>query len=158
MNYIIISSILLSLSFFLILIFSKNNKTIKYLFLVLSILFISLILLNDNNFIYSFLKTIITYLWYPNYLLFVITIFFSIIIFVYCLIKEKKLINKIIGYILFCFSFSNYVIYLSSDIDINKFENLYSIRSLTIMRIENIIFILGMITYIIFKIRGKYEK
>ena len=116
----VISSIILALSFILILIWNLKlkNKWIKITFLVLAIVYLVTIFILDNNFVNSLLTSLITYIWYPNYLLFIVTIIISIIIFIITLFKKKlKSKYKIINYILFCFLFTIYIIYLRQDID-----------------------------------------
>ena len=157
----IIISILLSISFIIILILNNNikSKVINIFFYVLSLAFLILIILFDNSFIYSFLKTIITYLWYPNYLLFVITILVSIIVFILTLLRKKiDLVNKILNYILFIIMFSCYNIYNSFGIDASLYEELYQLRSVIILRIVNITFFIWLIIKVILKVRGKNEK
>ena len=85
MDPFIISSIILSVSFFITLIFNYKlkNNIIKYSFLGYSFIFLLLVFLSDNNFIYQFLKQVITYVWYPSYLLFVITVIINILIFIF---------------------------------------------------------------------------
>lgn len=158
MNIMIIS-ILLSLSFILILLINnQKNKLIKHSFIFLSLIFLILILIYDNNYIYELLKSIITYIWYPNYLIFTTVILISIIIFIYNLLKNNKIIYKITSYILFGISFSCYMTFLGFSIDPLISSSLYSTKSLIIMRIETITFLIWIIVNCFFKIRGRYEK
>ena len=70
-----ISSIILALAFFFILLYNNTlkNKIVNIMFLSLSLIYLILIIIFDNNYIYELLKALITYIWYPNYLLFVTT-------------------------------------------------------------------------------------
>lgn len=159
----IISSIILAICFVFILISNHilESKIIKYAFLILSLIFLTLILIFDNNYIYSLLKSIITYLYYPNYLLFVTTILISIIILIYTLIKKKIMFKqKVINYLFFGLCFSLYIIFLRLDININLYSNLYKSPSIIITRITTISFLIWLITTIIFKLikRSYYEK
>jgi len=109
-----ISSIIIAISFVFILIFNQKikSKVIKFSFLTTCLIYLILILIFDNNFIYELLKSSITYIWYPNYLLLVLTILISILIFIYTILKENlSLKNKIINYILFSIMFSLYIIF-----------------------------------------------
>ena len=103
-----ISSIILALAFFFILLYNNTlkNKIVNIMFLSLSLIYLILIIIFDNNYIYELLKALITYIWYPNYLLFVTTILFSIFIFIFTLLKKINLKQKILNYLLFCLNFS----------------------------------------------------
>ena len=165
MNPFIISSIILSIAYIVILIINikLNNKKINNLFLVYSIVYLLLILLFDHNFIYQFFKELISYIWFPNYLSYVITNIIIIIIFIFTLIKKKKnnynfKFNRIISYILFVISFVCYNIYQSLGIDSSIYSEYYSNNSMILVRITSISFIIWLICTIILKIRGKYEK
>ena len=158
---LIISSIILSICFLVILLYNikLKNKIINYLFLGLSLVNIILIMILDSNFIYEFLKAIITYIWYPNYLIFVIVNFINIIILMITLLNKKiNIISKIINYILFSISFSCYLIFLRLDIDVTLYSSLYQTKSLILMRIVSISFLIGLLVKFIMKVRGKNEK
>ncbi len=158
MNYpFIISSILITICFLVILILNleNKNKIINYSFMIISIVEIILIVFRDNSFIYEFLKAMITYIWYPNYLIFIIILLISIITFLITLIKERDKVNKILNYILFSICFSCYLIYLDLNIDVSLYSNLYSTKSLIILRIISITFIIWIIIKLILRIRGK---
>ncbi len=161
MDPFILSSIFISIAFFVILLFNikMKSKIIKYSFLILTLVFLITIGVLDTNFVYNFLEAIITYLWYPNYLLFVLNILFSIIILLYTLLNDKMLIiKKIASYIFFCISFSCYITFLRLDIDPTLYSSLYKSSSLTVMRIVSVSAFLWLIINIVFKIRGKNEK
>ena len=152
--------ILLFISFLVILLLNhkRDSKIIKYSFIVYGVIYFFLIILLDNSYIYEFLKAIITYVWYPTYLLFVITIIFSIILFIYSILSKKlNLLNKIINYVFFLCSFVCYNTFLSLKIDPLIYEELYSNNSLLLMRITNIFFITTIILNIIIRMRGKYD-
>ena len=159
----VISSIILAIAFLFILFYNLKlkNKWIKLIFLLLAICFFITIIILDNNFIYDLLRSVITYFWYPNYLIFIITILLSIIIFMYTLLnKNIKTKTKIKNYILFSLVFSLYIIYLRQNIDTSLYTSLYSDISLILMRIVTIMFTIWIIVTIIFKIvdRGRDEK
>lgn len=159
----IISSIILAISFFVILIINNKlkSKTIKYLFLILSLIFLVLITIFDNNYVYLLLKNLITYIWYPNYLIFVTVILLSDIILIHTGFNNKLSIKrKILNYLIFSISFSCYIIFLRFNIDITSYSSLYQSNSLIILRIESISFIAWFILTIIFKVidRSSYEK
>ena len=157
----VISSIILAFSFFFILIcnLKLKNKWFKIIFLILSIAYLVAIFIFDNNFITDLLTSLITYIWYPNYLIFVTIIIISIIILLITLFKKKmKLKYKIINYLLFCFMFAIYIIYLRQGIDTSLYSELYSKISLIILRTASIFFLGWLIVTIIFKIGDKYEK
>ena len=157
----IISSIILAFSFFFILIcnLKLKNKWIRITFLILSIAYLVSIFVFDNNFITDLLTSLITYIWYPNYLIFVTIIIISIIVLLITLFKKKmKLKYKIINYLLFCFMFAIYIIYLRQGIDTSLYSELYSKISLIILRTASIFFLGWLIITIIFKIGDKYEK
>ena len=161
MDPFILSSIFISIAFFVILLFNikMKSKIIKYSFLILTLVFLITIGVLDTNFVYNFLEAIITYLWYPNYLLFVLNILFSIIILLYTLLNDKMLIiKKIASYIFFCISFSCYITFLRLDIDPTLYSSLYKSSSLTVMRIVSVSAFLWLIINIVLKIRGKNEK
>ena len=156
----IISSIILAIAFLFILIcnYKLKSKIIKFSFLILSIIFLILIFIFDNSFIYEFLKSLITYIWYPSYVLFVVTIIFSIIILIWTLLYNKLLIiNKTINYLFFCICFCCYIIFLRLNIDPLLYNSLYSSKSLIIMRTVSISFIVCIFVNIVFKLRGRYE-
>ena len=157
----VISSIILAFSFFFILIcnLKLKNKWIRITFLILSIAYLVSIFVFDNNFITDLLTSLITYIWYPNYLIFVTIIIISIIVLLITLFKKKmKLKYKIINYLLFCFMFAIYIIYLRQGIDTSLYSELYSKISLIILRTASIFFLGWLIITIIFKIGDKYEK
>lgn len=160
-NLVLIIVLVLGLSYLVILLKNNvvQNKIIKYLFVSYSLIFLIFIIMLDNNFIYIFLKNLITYLWYPTYLIFVITVIINIIYFVYTLLSNKiSIINKTINCCLFIISFGCYVVFLSSNIDPTLYSSLYSTLSLSIMRINNISFLLGKIfNFLMKKIGGKHE-
>ena len=160
-DLVVIMSIILSISFLIILLYNDKlkNKLIKVIFMVLAISFMISILILDIDYVYDLLRTLITYFWYPNYLIFVTTILISVIIFLITLLKKKlKLKIKIKNYLLFAISFSSYIIYLRQGIDITMYEALYSNISLILMRIETISFTIWLITTIIFRIGDKYAE
>ena len=152
---------LLLISFLVIFVLNSNlnNKIIKYLFLIYSVVYLLLIILFDNNYIYLFLKAVITYVWYPNYLLFVITVIISIVLFIYSLISKKtNIINKFANYMNFFISFFCYNTFLSLKIDPLLYSELYSNKSLLLMRISTISCIAIILINILLKVRGKYDK
>ena len=158
-----ISSIIIALSFSFILIcnYKLKSRVIKISFLGLTFLFLILIMIFDNNYIYSLLKLVISYLWYPNYLMFTTTILFSVILLIYSLVKNKlSFKNKIINYLLFSISFSTYIIFNRLNIDTNIYSSLYSTNSLIVLRIVTISFAIWLVLTIIFKLldRRYYEK
>ena len=157
-----ISSIILALAFFFILLYNNTlkNKIVNIMFLSLSLIYLILIIIFDNNYIYELLKALITYIWYPNYLLFVTTILFSIFIFIFTLLKKINLKQKILNYLLFCLNFSYYIIFLRLNIDLKSYTSYYSSNSLLVLRISSITMIVWFILTFIFKIieRGKNEK
>ncbi len=160
----IISSIILAITFLFILICNKKlqSKLIKYSFVVLAFIFLILILIFDSSYAYEFLKAIVSYVWYPNYLLFVSTIIIVIGILLYTLFNEKMAFyKKIINYCLFTLTFSCYVIFQRLGIDVTKYTSLYSTKSLVVMRIVTITFtiwVLFKVITIIINRRKKNEK
>ena len=161
LNPYIVCNIIVSIVFLILLIFnySFENKMIKNIFLIQSCVYLILILFFDHNFIYELFKTIITYIWYPNYLLFVLTTLIALIILIYTLIKKYvKKINMIINYILVIITFICYNIFNTLDIDPLIVSELYNTLPLIIMRVANISFMVWVIITIGLKIRRKYEK
>ena len=155
----IISSIILACSFFFILLCNHvlKNKLIKLLFIILSSIYLVLIFVFDNQFVYQLFKTFITYFWYPNYLIFVTLIIISVIIFLVSLFKKKlSMVDKTLNDYLFCLNFSCYIIFLRLGIDTSLYSSLYSTESLTIMRIVTVTFTIWLIIKICLKyfIRG----
>lgn len=156
----IISSIIFAFTFLFILIcnFKLKSKVIKISFLILSMIFIILVFILDNSYVYEFLKSLITYIWYPNYVLFVTTIIFSGIILMFTLLKKKiSNFNKVVNYLLFSICFSCYITFIRFDIDPLLYSSLYSNKSLIVMRIVSITFIVWLIINFLIRIRGKYE-
>lgn len=157
-----ISSIILPLAFFFILLYNNTlkNKIVNIMFLSLSLIYLILIIIFDNNYIYELLKALITYIWYPNYLLFVTTILFSIFIFIFTLLKKINLKQKILNYSLFCLNFSYYIIFLRLKIDLKSYTSYYSSNSLLVLRISSITVIIWIILSLILHIieRGNNEK
>ena len=86
----IISSIILAISFFIILMINTKvkSKIIKYLFLMICLIFIILITIFDNAYVYELLNKLIIYIWYPNYLIFVTTILLSNSILIYTILNK----------------------------------------------------------------------
>ena len=158
---LILSSIIMSICFLVILLYNikLKNKIINYSFLIIGLVNIILIIIIDSNFIYDFLKAIITYLWYPNYLIFVIVILINLVLLIISLLNNKmNIINKIINYLLFIISFFCYISFIRLDIDIDLYSSLYQNNSLTIMRIVTISFLIGSLVKVLIKVGGKYEK
>ena len=157
---IMIIGLLLFISFLVILLLNikLKNKVLNTLFFLFSSLFLILIIIIDNSFVYTFLKSIITYLWYPDYLLFSSTVILSILVFIYTYF-QKKIINlkKIFNYTLFCIEFLCYFLFQTMDIDVKLYSSLYQIKSLSIMRIGTITFYLWIIINIILKIKERRE-
>ena len=152
--------ILLIISFLVILIMNnkKNSKVVKYSFIIYGVIYLFLIVLLDNSYIYEFLKALITYIWYPTYLLFVVTVIISIVLFIYSILSKKiDILSKIVNYIFFLCSFVCYNTFLSLKIDPLIYDELYSSNSLLLMRINNIVFIVTIILNIILRMRGKYD-
>ena len=161
MDPFIVSSIILAIAFLVTLLFNfkLKSKVIKYSFLIFFLVFLLLIILCDNSFIYEFLKQIITYLWYPNYLLFVITVICDIIIIIYSMFRNKlNIISKIINYINFVVGFACYIIFLRLNVDPSIYSEYYQSIPLTIVRITTITFLISMLINIIIKLRGMYKK
>ena len=159
-DIVVIISIILAISFLMILLYNTklNNKLIKIVFLVLAISFLISILVFDTNYVYDLLRSIITYFWFPNYLVFITTILISIIIFIFTLLKKKiNFEDKVKNYLLFSICFSIYIIYLRQEIDTTLYEALYSNTSLILMRIVTITFTIYLIVTIIFRIKGRVK-
>lgn len=159
----IISSIILAISFVFILIYNHKlkSKVLKVSFLILCLVFLILIIIFDNKFVYEFLRNFIRCFWYPNYFIFTTIVLFSICNLIYTILKKKMIFNiKLINYILFGISFSSYLSYSRLDIDTNSYTSLYSSSSLFVLRVLSISFLIWIILIIIFKFikRGKYEK
>ena len=160
MDPFVISSIILAFTFIIILLLNikLKSKVLKYSFLIYSLLFLFLIIIYDNNFIYEFLKNIITYIWYPNYLLFVITVICDIIVFIYTLFRKKmNVISKILNYINFSIAFICYTIFLKLNIDPSIYSDYYQNNVLIIVRITTIAFLVSLLINVIVKMRGKHE-
>ena len=154
MDPFIISSLILAISFFFILLcnLKLKSKIISISFLVLSLVYLILIVLFDNNYIYQVLKALITYLWYPNYLILVTVVLLSIFNFIYTVIKKKQnKIIKIVVYLEFCLTFVCYLTFLRLGINENSYVSLYSTNSLILMRIVTISFIVSIIGITIIK-------
>ena len=148
----VISSIILAVTFLFILISNQKLKSelIKYSFIIF-----------DNTYAYEFLKAIVSYFWYPNYLMFASTVIIVIIILLYTLINSKlPFIKKILNYLLFALCFSCYVVFSRLDIDVTKYASLYSSKSLTVMRIVTITFTIWVLTNICMELisRRHHEK
>ena len=160
MDPLIIISIIMSICLLTILMYNTKlqNNIIKYSFVFLGFMFSILIIVLDNKFIYQFLKAIITYLWYPNYLIFVIVILINVISLIVSFFNKNNIINKIINYILFIISFACYIIFYSYDIEVNLASSLYQVKSLILMRIVTISSIIGIIVKLFIMMRGKNEK
>lgn len=159
----IVSSIILAISFIFILICNHKlkSKVLKFSFLILSLIFLILIIVFDNIYIYEILRKFFRFIWYPNYFIFTTIVLFSVINLIYTILNNKKNFkNKIINYLLFGISFSSYIIFTRLDIDVNSYTSLYSNKSLTILRILSITFLCWLILTIIFKYckRGNHEK
>ena len=159
-NPYIICNIIISIVFLILLIFNYTfeNKIIKTIFTIYSTIFLILILFFDNEFIYQFLKSIITYIWYPNYLIFVVTVIITLIIFIYTINKKyMKKSNTIINYILAIITFICYNMFNTLGINTSLYSELYKTVPLTIMRVTTISFIIWLIVTFVLKIRRSHE-
>ena len=159
----IISSLILAIAFLFLLIINHKfkSKVIKISFLVLSLIFLILIATFDNKYILEFLKLMITYLWYPNYLMFTSTVFLSILILIKTLLTKKIfLIKNIFNYLFFVCCFACYIIHTRLDIKLDLYSSLYSTPALITRRIVSIFFLIWLILTIIFKLmkRGQNAK
>ena len=155
------SSIILALCFFFVLVCNQRlkSKWIKIVFLILSICYLTLILVFDTNFVYDLLRSLITYVWYPNYLIFVTIIILSIIILLITLFNKKmKLKYRLSNYFIFSLLFALYIIYQRQGIDTSLYNELYSNTSLILLRIGTISFAVWFILTLLFKIGDKHEK
>lgn len=160
---VIIISIVLALCFFAILICNNKfkSKVVKFSFLILSLFYLGSILLFDSSYVHELLKSLITYIWYPNYLIFVCVILISIFILIYTLLKKKMDLKiKIMNYFIFCLDFVCYITFIRLKIDVTSYSSLYSLKSLVIMRIVTISFLIWVIVRLVLKgiKRGKNEK
>ena len=154
LNPYIICNIIVSIAFLILLIFNYTfeNKTIKNIFIIYAILFLILILFFDHDFIYQ-------YLWYPNYVIFVMTTIIALIILVYTLLKKyMKKVNTIINYFLVIITFICYNMFNTLDIDPLVTSELYQVTPLVIMRVATISFMVWVIVTLVLNIRRKYEK
>lgn len=161
MSPFIYSSILLAICFFILLLFNYKlkKKSINYLFLIFSLVYLIIIILLDDEFVYQFLRSVITYIWYPNYLIFVIVILFSIIILMITILNnQKNRLLSIISYLLFSICLSCYIIFISLDIDPTLYSSIYQENSLILMRTVTISLLIWILIQIYVKVRGKNEK
>lgn len=157
----VIIGIIIGLSLLLILIINLkiNNKVIKLSFLLFSILFSIILLIFDNTYILELFKFLIQNIWYPNYLVLVSIVLISIIVLIYTLLSKKISIKgKIKNYTLISINYSLYIIFNTMNIDINSYTSLYSTKSLLILRISTITFIIWIIVTIIFKFLDKLKR
>lgn len=155
-----IISIILAICFFVILTFNnkEKNKIIKIVSILFCLVLLTFIFLLDSNFIYEFLKAIITYLWYPNYLIYVIIILVSVVnLLISLLKKEQNKIKYIINNFLFSICLGSYLIFLNFNIDITLYSSLYQPKVLLLMRIVTISFIIWGFINIYIRMRGKNE-
>ena len=161
MSPFIYSSILLAICFFILLLFNYKlkKKSINYLFLIFSLVYLIIIILLDDEFVYQFLRSVSTYIWYPNYLIFVIVILFSIIILMITILNnQKNRLLSIISYLLFSICLSCYIIFISLDIDPTLYSSIYQENSLILMRTVTISLLIWILIQIYVKVRGKNEK
>ena len=160
-NPYILCNIIVSIVFLILLIFNYTfeNKIIKNIFTIYSVIFIILILFFDNTFVYEFFKALITYIWYPNYLIFVITSLTTLIILIYTLNKKYlKKSNVIINYLLSIIAFICYNTFNTLGIDVDVYSEVYTLVPLILMRTVSISFLCWVIITIILKVWRKYEK
>ena len=159
--YFIFTSIIIGLSLLVILIINSNirNNIIKVSFLLFSIIFSIIILVFDTSYILTLLNYLIKTIWYPDYLIFVSISLISIIVLIYTLLNNKLFLKeKITNYSLFSINYSIYMIFNASNIDVTSYTSLYSSKSLLLLRMATISFLVWLILTLIFKILTKLKR
>ena len=137
MKYVISLSIMVYFILYIILVLNltDRSKVIKYSFIVFMLVLItSLFFINEIVMDYL-ISIVIRYIYFPTFSSILACVIISIILFLINIIRED--INdtlRIINYTFASFIIIAYIIFLSLNINVNSFNNLYSEDSLLCIR------------------------
>lgn len=137
MKYVISLSIMVYFILYTILVLNltDRSKVIKYSFIVFMLVLItSLFFINEIVMDYL-ISIVIRYIYFPTFSSILACVIISIILFLINIIRED--INdtlRIINYTFASFIIIAYIIFLSLNINVNSFNNLYSEDSLLCIR------------------------
>ncbi len=137
MKYVISLSIMVYFILYIILVLNltDRSKVIKYSFIVFMLVLItSLFFINEIVMDYL-ISIVIRYIYFPTFSSILACVIISIILFLINIIRED--INdtlRIINYTFASFIIIAYIIFLSLNINVNSFNNLYSENSLLCIR------------------------
>ena len=133
----------------------EKNKIIKRA----SILFFSLsfvaIIFYDQTVLEQLIYYILKYIYYPSYQIYVFTVLFMLLVFIYS-VFSNKLSNKmrVFNYAFCSISIVSYILFLLSDVDVNIYKNLYTGTSLICMRAVS----RGFVIWLVSSLYVKYYK
>lgn len=114
----------------------KQNKIMKYSFLIFFVFAFAAIIFYDTDVINQLLYYLIRYFYYPSYDAFIFTVLLMIIVVVlslfnYRLSSKMRVINCAFGIIILV----SYIIFLILGIDVLEYKELYSKNSLICLRL-----------------------
>ena len=138
----------------LILVINEKKKSliIKYSFIVL-FFGLSMFFLHFNQTIINYLfKMIIEYIYFPDFTVYLISIFSTLCILIYSIFSEKMCkLNKVINYIFSALLIVSYIKFMTLNVDVSLYNELYSSSSLLWLRIGTRGFLLWIIIMLIIK-------
>jgi len=138
--------IYLILLFILVVNMHRKNKIIKYGFLILFIISIIILVITNDMIVDTFLKLFITYVYYPSFSSYMITLFLTLCILVYSIFNDH--INekiRIVNYVFASLMIISYIIFMLLDIDVNMYSSLYLNSSLICLRYVTRTFIIWLL-------------
>lgn len=153
-KYVGISSLIvyILLVFILIINEEKKSKIIKYAFIFLFFLLSMSFLYFNQTIIDQVLRSVIEYIYFPNFVAYLITIFLTLCIFLYSVFNEqmhRKI--KIINYIFSGILIVSYIVFMMLNVDVSSYNALYDSTSLICLRCGTRIFLGWMVSILILK-------
>lgn len=113
----------------------ERNKIVKKASVLFFALSFIAIVFYDETVLEKFIYYILKYIYYPSYHIYVFTVLFMILVFIYSVFADK-LSNKIrvFNYAFCSIAIVSYIIFIIKDIDVLVYKSLYSDATLICMR------------------------